>query len=99
MNNKRIYLDADGTLIDTPDVWCRKVNQKYNTNYLPKDILHYNFIQDQHGKESEFWRNEDFYDEVCPYLKAQWFVTCLEIMFGENNVFIITWSDSSIIEN
>ena len=96
--NEKIYLDLDGTLIDTPSVWCNKLNLKYNTNYLPKDILHYNFFQDKHGKECEIWREKDFYDDVSPYLKAQWFVGCLETMFLKKNVFIITWSDSDVIE-
>lgn len=96
--NEKIYLDLDGTLIDTPSVWCKKVNQKYNTNYLPIDILHYNFFQEQHGKECEFWREKTFYDNVYPYFKAQWFVERLKIMCEKKNVIIITWSDSKQIE-
>jgi hypothetical protein len=96
--NEKIYLDADATIINTPTVWCEKINKHYNTNYTPKDQIHYSYFQDVLGKECEFWREENFYDGVYPYLKAQWFVERLKTMYGEKNVTIVTWSDSKQLE-
>lgn len=94
----KIYVDLDSTLTDTIYVWLNKINKHFNTNYLPKDIPYYFYLLDTHGPECEFWREESFYDDVCPLYKSQWFIDELKIRYGDENIFIATWSDGNGVE-
>lgn len=89
---ENIYLDYDSTLVNTAEVYLRKVNEKYKVSHTLSDMTHYSFMIDKYGDESSFWKVAGFYSEVFPYNKSQWFVQQLKRLVGPKNVFIITAS-------
>lgn len=61
MTDKKLAIDADGTIFRTMSLVCGLVNIKKGTNYTYKDITSWDFWKKE-GLEKEFWEVYDLMD-------------------------------------
>jgi 5'(3')-deoxyribonucleotidase len=88
----RVFVDLDSTLNNLGDVWIEWANSKYNRNYTVDDILHWDWFKWEFGDDAYSFLTKDIFeqDTVRPKDGSYEFVEKLKVLFGGENVYIIS---------
>ena len=66
---KNIYIDYDSVLNNLCTAWLKWVSLKYGGNPTTEDIIHWDWLEEQYGKDvNDFWKQKEIYadDIVMP---------------------------------
>ena len=59
----KLYIDYDSTLNNLDEEWINWANQKYRSRLTTKNIIHWDWMEEEFGKEvNDFWKDSRIYD-------------------------------------
>ena len=94
---KPIFLDYDSVLNDIAPAWIRWVYARYGKRVTTKDMIHFNWLEENFPGANEFWSAPGCYSyHIAPLPGAVNFVRACEMEFGAENVFILTSSPENM---
>lgn len=97
VNNIPLYIDYDCTLVSTILPVLKTVNNKYDVDIIPPNITDYSWLEEHISSDiSMMWGDPNIYDEIVPYLNAEWFIETLKAK--GHPIKIITFSKESVVE-